>query len=186
MTVNDFISRAALATGRNFTAAQYEILLVDLKAFRSDLFAKIADEYLGLETPPRNLVGYFRKRGAEINGQSRDAAVYHSDGERPGPGQGGLYMQIINVATTKYAGDDYISWCQSFSAIWMGYNGDALTGMLAKTLSMLQQMPDAVRGQASRDLCMLDNIFDGKADPVAHKRRNPYPDDGYNADDWRG
>lgn len=186
MTPNEFISRAALATGRNFTQAQYEILLVDLKAFRSDLFSKIADEYLSLETPPRNLVGYFRKRGSEINGQSRDAAAYHSEGERPGVGQGGLYMRIINVATTKYTGDDYVEWCRSFSAIWMDHSGDVLTGMLTKTLDMLQRMPDAVRGTATRDLCMLDNIFDGKADPVAHKRRDPYPDDGYNADDWKG
>ena len=176
--ITDFIDRAALATGRSFTDAQRTVLAQDLNSFESNLFIKITDEYLRLDQPPKNIIGYFRKRGSEINNANRDAQRYSSlPGDRPTAEQGALYLQIISVATRKYEGDDYIGWCETFGQIWLGYTGEQLLDMMRKTLDMLQKMPDAERGVAMRDRCMADNLFDGKPDSDAHKRRDPYKED---------
>lgn len=172
----DFVQRASIAQGRNFTGAQELALVGLLSRYEAGLFCRIADEYLSLDTPPKNIEAYFRKRGHEINSVKADSEYCKSlVGERPTSKEQSLYISTMWLATDKYAGDDYLKWVLQFNEIFVTLTGSRLLETMQQTYDIVSKMPTL-----NKRVSQIDNNespFDSVDDPLEHRRKDIYGDE---------
>jgi hypothetical protein len=176
MKLQDFVERASMAQGRTFSGQQQLVLIGVLSKYEFSLFHRIADEYLSLDQPPKNVEAYFRKRGHEINSVKADNDYCKSlVGDRPTAKEQSLYISTMWLATSKYAGDEYLKWILQFNEIFVTLTGTRLLETMQQTHDIVSRMPTL-----NKRLPQIDNSespFDAVADPMEHRRKDLYGDD---------